>query len=500
MPVRQFLHDHARTLGLLSAGVLFLISGLSLLVSIGEPNRSAAYERVRFGHIYDGQTGRLISGSEVFLTQLSSGQRIDLDASTGVYEFPTDLLTGGYTLEITPPEGYVISHRCLPHNDSYIARGTSTNTIGASLFVDQLSSFHCDDNPYYMAFTLREDGPAVINNNIQLLPSDLDALENMPYAQMDDYSSRAGNGAYIHRFSPFDEDLTLYQSQDILTEYCPDIELEFFLLISDEGIYNERATTESPSLARRVYTSYDPPRTSQYLVSFETTDTESLHLSDYDDVVIEVLEEGASYQVRIHNHIDNKSAVLGVRERNQNRIISEYILYRDMAERWQEEQLIVGSSLVKRTYTDTTSDSCQQVSNDCQFSCESLNHEFTVIVNGDLKIPLNPTDSRVSRSSLPRINTSRCGKASLYDIDVDGRGITDLRIETRLVEDKLSARVVEVRVPMHVFAYATMMYGGTAYESVLFDHEATADVLGGLYNSTYVNFPAMGICLSDTAE
>ena len=128
------------------------------------------------GYFYNQDTSEVIAGG---LIEVSGPGEVDLrnDASeTGYYQWFIDPdFPGTYSMEVTPPEGYVISPErpasdpppidatdLLPEDPYAIGspRNESTNKLLSAEFAD---------NPYYLTFDLEGGDPFIINNNIPFI-------------------------------------------------------------------------------------------------------------------------------------------------------------------------------------------------------------------------------------------------------------------------------------------------------------------------------------------
>ncbi|MCK5740171.1 PKD domain-containing protein, partial [bacterium] len=127
------------------------------------------------GFIYDQVTGNLITGGTISVSGAGAGSvNIAEDGSTGLYQFfvnsPTPV---NFMLSYTPPDGYMMSTTCDAQSTTLNPTPLPTPSVitlgsGRDGSTDMLVNWECSNNTYYWSFTLGQDDPFVINNNIPL--------------------------------------------------------------------------------------------------------------------------------------------------------------------------------------------------------------------------------------------------------------------------------------------------------------------------------------------
>ncbi|MCR9102737.1 MAG: GEVED domain-containing protein, partial [bacterium] len=120
------------------------------------------------GYIYCESTGEIISGGSI---SVSGPGPVDVvqDGSTGFYGFFAASVSGTYTIQFTPPAGYVVSPVCMEEGGVFDAP-IGITTLGSGEAVGNpgfLENPDCGSNPFYYSIDL-EPGVFVFNNNIPL--------------------------------------------------------------------------------------------------------------------------------------------------------------------------------------------------------------------------------------------------------------------------------------------------------------------------------------------
>ena len=129
------------------------------------------------GHFYELGTGRILPGGRIDVSGPTPAQ-IGRDGSDGYYEWTT-AVAGVYTMQVTPPRGYVVSPACPAQPGPLNGAAGDPLFLGASEFGDtgRLGDGSCVANPYYLSFDMEPGVGFFFNNNIPLAHVDLIGLE-----------------------------------------------------------------------------------------------------------------------------------------------------------------------------------------------------------------------------------------------------------------------------------------------------------------------------------
>ncbi len=132
------------------------------------------------GYFYDELSGAILSGGQVAIEGPQDAVVLLLhDGSNGYYQFQTDGTPGIYTLQITPPPGFILNTSCAQMTPLPFDPTGSTNPVvlGSAEIgnTGYLGELQCSGNPYSMVFDLQPGDPWIINNNIPF--SQLIAIE-----------------------------------------------------------------------------------------------------------------------------------------------------------------------------------------------------------------------------------------------------------------------------------------------------------------------------------
>lgn len=127
------------------------------------------------GYLYDAVTGEILAGGSVSVSGPGAVNLV-LNGSTGQYRFETDGTAGTYTLNFTPPPGFIPAplHTVQPTaldptglpDPATIGAGENPTSPGF------LSSSTAAANPYHLQITLAPGDPLVINNNLPFVRVD----------------------------------------------------------------------------------------------------------------------------------------------------------------------------------------------------------------------------------------------------------------------------------------------------------------------------------------
>ena len=138
------------------------------------------------GYFYEQNSGTVLSGG---LIDVSGPGLVDIrsDANAdGFYQWFIDGTAGIYTMDITPPDGYILSPNRLPLTPALDATPLTPDPFEMGESKDETTGklFSADfaDNPYYLEFELASGDPFIINNNIPLVAPptlDLDGDNNL---------------------------------------------------------------------------------------------------------------------------------------------------------------------------------------------------------------------------------------------------------------------------------------------------------------------------------
>ena len=165
------------------------------------------------GYFYSQITGEVLTGGKIAVSGAGEAKIKDDGSTTGAYQWQIDPdFPGVYDLEITPPEGYILSPERLSQLEPVDATTLSNESIaeigsGKNDNTGKLVSTNSENNKYYLSFDIASEDPYLINNNIPLVapPSiDLDS---------DNSSGATGNSLKtLHAFE--DEPVSVIDSSD----------------------------------------------------------------------------------------------------------------------------------------------------------------------------------------------------------------------------------------------------------------------------------------------